>query len=48
MVLHTEILQINDNSLNKAALLLSQGKVVAFATETVYGLGGRALNEEAV
>ena len=48
IVLNTEILKVNDNSLAKAARLLSQGKVVAFATETVYGLGGHALNEEAV
>ena len=48
IVLHTEILKADDVSLRKAALLLSQGKVVAFATETVYGLGGHALNEEAV
>ncbi|NBK25672.1 MAG: Sua5/YciO/YrdC/YwlC family protein, partial [Spirochaetia bacterium] len=30
------------------AALLAQGKLVAFPTETVYGLGADALNEEAV
>jgi L-threonylcarbamoyladenylate synthase len=32
----------------RAAELLRQGKLVAFATETVYGLGANALSEEAV
>ena len=32
----------------EAARLLSQGKLVAFPTETVYGLGADATNEEAV
>lgn len=31
-----------------AARLIQQGKLVAFPTETVYGLGANALNEEAV
>lgn len=33
---------------NQAALAIRSGKMVAFATETVYGLGADALNEEAV
>lgn len=35
-------------SLNKAAEIIRQGGTVAFPTETVYGLGADALNEEAV
>ena len=35
-------------TLNDAALLLQQGNVVAFPTETVYGLGANALNAAAV
>src|ERR1700691_1620070 len=34
--------------LNAAAQLLRAGKVVAFPTETVYGLGGDATNDKAV
>ena len=32
----------------KAANILKRGGIVAFPTETVYGLGANALNEEAV
>src|SRR5512135_2462630 len=32
----------------EAALRLREGRIVAFPTETVYGLGADALNEEAV
>jgi L-threonylcarbamoyladenylate synthase len=35
-------------SISKAALALKQGKLVAFATETVYGLGADATNDLAV
>ena len=35
-------------ALQKAAMLLGQGELVAFPTETVYGLGANALSEEAV
>ena len=35
-------------SLKQAAALLRAGQVVAFPTETVYGLGADALNDEAV
>jgi L-threonylcarbamoyladenylate synthase len=31
-----------------AALLLKQGKLVAFPTETVYGLGASAFNPKAL
>lgn len=48
VLLRTQIAKVNGKSLKKAAELLKSGKVVAFATETVYGLGGHALNERAV
>ena len=35
-------------SIAKAAALLKEGQLVAFPTETVYGLGADALNEQAV
>lgn len=34
--------------LEQAAAFLKKGEVVAFPTETVYGLGGNALDETAV
>lgn len=42
-------MQIDENTLNEAAQILSQkGGVLAMPTETVYGLAGNALDEEAV
>ncbi|MGM0369943.1 MAG: L-threonylcarbamoyladenylate synthase, partial [Bacillota bacterium] len=38
----------NKNELNRVAKLLRQGKLVAFPTETVYGLGANALDGQAV
>lgn len=38
---------IQDKELQEAAALLRQGEVVAFPTETVYGLGANALDSEA-
>ncbi len=38
----------NKNELGRAAKLLQQGKLVAFPTETVYGLGANALDGQAV
>jgi L-threonylcarbamoyladenylate synthase len=38
----------NPDDLARAAELLRAGRLVAFATETVYGLGANALNPEAV
>lgn len=46
MAIVTQMLQAND--LDQAASLLQQGEVVAFPTETVYGLGANALNPKAV
>lgn len=42
------ILPINDDSIARASALLRQGRLVAFPTETVYGLGGDATNGRAV
>ena len=39
--------QISTEKIQKAALLIKEGELVAFPTETVYGLGGNALNPEA-
>src|SRR5260370_9189374 len=42
------ILQASDNAIERAAQLLRDGELVAFPTETVYGLGGDATSETAV
>lgn len=39
--------RIKDEELMEAALIIRQGGLVAFPTETVYGLGANALNEDA-
>jgi len=44
----TVCLPAGEESLRLAAELLKEGRVVAFPTETVYGLGADALNEAAV
>lgn len=49
----TEIIKIDSNNIDyglikKAAELLKQGGLVAFPTETVYGIGANALDEEAI
>lgn len=38
----------SDRDISEAAALLKEGKVVAFPTETVYGLGGDAGSDEAI
>lgn len=50
--MNTEIVKINrerfeEEELAKAAEFLREGKLVAFPTETVYGLGGNAFDETA-
>lgn len=50
--METKIIKIDKNQINKetieeAGALLRTGKLVAFPTETVYGLGADALQEEA-
>ena len=44
----TEILQADPAGVTRAAELLREGKLVAFGTETVYGLGADATNADAV
>lgn len=41
-------LEINNESLDRAGEIIRAGGLVSFPTETVYGLGADALNEEAV
>jgi L-threonylcarbamoyladenylate synthase len=38
----------DSDDIKKAATLLKNGKLVAFPTETVYGLGGNALDDDAI
>ena len=40
--------EMNEKALQEAATMLQQGKVIAFPTETVYGLGADATDEKAV
>lgn len=42
----TEILTADDAGIARAAELLAEGRLVAFPTETVYGLGGDARRDE--
>ena len=44
----TQLLPATDDSLALAARLFAEGQLVAFPTETVYGLGAHALDAEAV
>lgn len=44
----TQLLPATDESLILASRLLAEGQLVAFPTETVYGLGANALDREAV
>lgn len=44
----TLILPPTDHGLKKAAEIIKRGGLVAFPTETVYGLGGDALNPDSV
>ena len=39
--------QLDQEALKEAGILLQNGGLVAFPTETVYGLGGNALDPEA-
>ena len=47
MVKIQDTAEIRDEELAEAAQILRDGGLVAFPTETVYGLGANALNEEA-
>ncbi len=44
----TALLPIDDSSISRASSLLREGRLVAFPTETVYGLGADASNGRAV
>lgn len=44
----TKILDTTKENIEEAARIIRQGGLVAFPTETVYGLGADALNAEAV
>jgi L-threonylcarbamoyladenylate synthase len=46
--MNTKILESTKENIEAAALIIRQGGLVAFPTETVYGLGADALNPEAV
>ena len=46
--MNTQILQFNTDNLRLAAKEILDGGIVAFPTETVYGLGANALNPDAV
>lgn len=46
--METELLPASEIAIERAARLLRAGELVALPTETVYGLGANALNEEAV
>ena len=43
----TKILTTDEKDIRIAAEIISSGGLVAFPTETVYGLGGDALNPDA-
>ena len=43
-----EDIQKDDKAIEEAAALIRQGQLVAFPTETVYGLGANALDGQAV
>lgn len=47
-IIETKILDCTAKDIEAAALIIAQGGLVAFPTETVYGLGADALNPEAV
>ncbi|MBQ9264721.1 MAG: threonylcarbamoyl-AMP synthase [Clostridia bacterium] len=46
--MNTLCLPAQENTIHQAAQLIQQGQVVAFPTETVYGLGANALDDQAV
>ena len=46
--METRILGTDEKDIQKAARILREGGLVAFPTETVYGLGADAMNDEAV
>ena len=47
MLLNTRILGTTEKDIEHAAKIIKEGGLVAFPTETVYGLGGNALDKDA-
>jgi len=45
---HSKIQPSNGDNIDKASKLIKSGKLVAFPTETVYGLGADATNDKAI
>ena len=43
----TEVEQLNMDVINEAGAVIKRGGLVAFPTETVYGLGANGMDEEA-
>ena len=48
MISPPSIVPADDAALDRAAALLGEGRLVAFPTETVYGLGADATSDRAV
>ena len=46
--MNTKLFGTSEYDIAEADKMIAQGKLVAFPTETVYGLGADALNDEAV
>src|SRR5437773_8598568 len=46
--MEVEVIKASAEAITRAAQLLRDGELVAFPTETVYGLGGDATSERAV
>ncbi|MDO4547851.1 MAG: L-threonylcarbamoyladenylate synthase [Clostridia bacterium] len=46
--MNTRVLEVSDESLRLAGEIIASGELVAFPTETVYGLGANALDPRAV
>ena len=48
MFMETKIVPVTSESLSEAKKIIFDGGVVAIPTETVYGLGGNAFDDDAV
>lgn len=46
-VIRMDLINMNEEAIREAGAILQNGGLVAFPTETVYGLGGNALDEQA-
>ena len=46
--MYSNIYQANNSNIQKAAQIIKNGGLVAFPTETVYGLGANVYNAKAV